>query len=160
MNYLYTLSVQQYAKTFFWETLRLKSKVSPALIRQGIFKPKCQPKFRWNFGVPKKNSFCDIAEGFDVSEKAVLHTYGLYCDGVEVPRRAGPLWKVNIWKNILHGRGVCIKLFTVMKYIVVVLDGASDHPLELLGGKTPLEAADITSMNSLAQKGVLGRVRR
>jgi len=46
-----------------------------------------------------------------------------------------------------------------MKYVVVVLDGASDHPLEMLGGKTPLEVADIPRMNALAQAGIIGRVK-
>ncbi|OPX29255.1 MAG: cofactor-independent phosphoglycerate mutase [Candidatus Omnitrophica bacterium 4484_171] len=46
-----------------------------------------------------------------------------------------------------------------MKYIIVVPDGASDHPIESLGGKTPLEVANISFTNSLAQNGVLGRVR-
>ena len=46
-----------------------------------------------------------------------------------------------------------------MKYIVVVPDGAADHPIDALGGKTPLEAAGISFTNSLAQNGILGRVR-
>ncbi|MBN3040716.1 MAG: cofactor-independent phosphoglycerate mutase [Candidatus Omnitrophica bacterium] len=45
-----------------------------------------------------------------------------------------------------------------MKYIVVILDGASDHPLEILGGRTPLEAAEIPAIDSLAKKGLIGRV--
>ncbi|MFH1317474.1 MAG: cofactor-independent phosphoglycerate mutase, partial [Candidatus Omnitrophota bacterium] len=46
-----------------------------------------------------------------------------------------------------------------MKYIVVVLDGASDYPIEALGGKTPLEVAETPFMDSLASQGVLGRVK-
>jgi len=46
-----------------------------------------------------------------------------------------------------------------MKYIIIVPDGAADHPLEALGGKTPLEVADIPYMNLLAKEGVLGRVK-
>ncbi|MFH1768878.1 MAG: cofactor-independent phosphoglycerate mutase [Candidatus Omnitrophota bacterium] len=46
-----------------------------------------------------------------------------------------------------------------MKYVVVVLDGASDYPIDSLGGKTPLEVADTPCMDSLAKRGVLGRVR-
>jgi len=46
-----------------------------------------------------------------------------------------------------------------MKYIIIVPDGASDYPIESLGGKTPLEVADIPFMNSLAKQGLLGRVR-
>ena len=46
-----------------------------------------------------------------------------------------------------------------MKYVVVVLDGASDYPIDMLGGKTPLEVADTPFMDSLAKAGVLGRVK-
>ncbi len=46
-----------------------------------------------------------------------------------------------------------------MKYIVIVPDGAADYPLDILGGKTPFEAADTPFMDSLAKKGFLGRVR-
>jgi 2,3-bisphosphoglycerate-independent phosphoglycerate mutase len=46
-----------------------------------------------------------------------------------------------------------------MKYIVVVLDGASDYPIEALGKKTPLEVAETPFMDSLAQRGILGRVK-
>ncbi|MFH1504539.1 MAG: cofactor-independent phosphoglycerate mutase [Candidatus Omnitrophota bacterium] len=46
-----------------------------------------------------------------------------------------------------------------MKYIVVVPDGASDYPLDILGNKTPIEAADIPYMDSLVKIGRLGRVK-
>lgn len=46
-----------------------------------------------------------------------------------------------------------------MKYIVIVPDGASDYPIESLGGKTPLEVADTPRMDALARDGILGRVR-
>jgi 2,3-bisphosphoglycerate-independent phosphoglycerate mutase len=46
-----------------------------------------------------------------------------------------------------------------MKYIVIVPDGASDYPLDILGGKTPLEVADTPFMDSLAKEGLLGRVK-
>jgi 2,3-bisphosphoglycerate-independent phosphoglycerate mutase len=46
-----------------------------------------------------------------------------------------------------------------MKYIFIVPDGAADYPSEILGGKTPLEAADKPFMNQLAKEGVLGRVK-
>ena len=46
-----------------------------------------------------------------------------------------------------------------MKYVIIVPDGASDYPLEILEGKTPLEVADTPFMDSLAKEGVLGRVR-
>lgn len=46
-----------------------------------------------------------------------------------------------------------------MKYIVIVPDGAADYPIDILGGKTPLEVAEIPFMDSLAKKGLLGRVK-
>ncbi|MFH1772153.1 MAG: cofactor-independent phosphoglycerate mutase [Candidatus Omnitrophota bacterium] len=46
-----------------------------------------------------------------------------------------------------------------MKYILIVPDGAADYPIEALGGKTPLEAADTPFMDSLAREGILGRVK-
>jgi 2,3-bisphosphoglycerate-independent phosphoglycerate mutase len=46
-----------------------------------------------------------------------------------------------------------------MKYIVIVPDGAADYPNEILNGKTPLEVADKPFMDSLAKRGVLGRVK-
>lgn len=46
-----------------------------------------------------------------------------------------------------------------MKYIIIVPDGAADYPIEVLGGKTPFEAADIPYMDSLAKAGIVGRVK-
>ncbi|MFH1519896.1 MAG: cofactor-independent phosphoglycerate mutase [Candidatus Omnitrophota bacterium] len=46
-----------------------------------------------------------------------------------------------------------------MKYVVVVPDGASDYPIDILGAKTPFEVADIPFMDSLAKSGILGRVK-
>lgn len=46
-----------------------------------------------------------------------------------------------------------------MKYITIIPDGASDYPLDILKGKTPLEVADIPFMDSLAKNGCLGRVK-
>ena len=43
-----------------------------------------------------------------------------------------------------------------MKYIVILGDGMADEPLESLGGRTPLECADIPTMDALASKGELG----
>ncbi len=45
-----------------------------------------------------------------------------------------------------------------MKYLIIVPDGAADEPISSLGDKTPLEAADIPVMNSLAARGTLGMV--
>ena len=46
-----------------------------------------------------------------------------------------------------------------MKFAVVVPDGMADHPLERLGGRTPLEAASTPAMDRVAQRGRLGLVR-
>ena len=41
-----------------------------------------------------------------------------------------------------------------MKYVVVLGDGMADYPVDTLGGRTPLEAADKPCMNSLADRAV------
>ena len=43
-----------------------------------------------------------------------------------------------------------------MKYIVIVGDGMADYPLEELGDKTPLQAADTPNMDEIAAKGASG----
>ncbi|MFH0910409.1 MAG: cofactor-independent phosphoglycerate mutase [Planctomycetota bacterium] len=40
-----------------------------------------------------------------------------------------------------------------MHYAVVIPDGASDRPIASLGGKTPLEAADMPALTALAREG-------
>ena len=45
-----------------------------------------------------------------------------------------------------------------MKYLVVIGDGMADNPVEALGGKTPLEYADIPTIDSLAARGTVGSV--
>src|SRR3989304_1975953 len=44
-----------------------------------------------------------------------------------------------------------------MKYVVIIPDGAADEPQELLGGKTPLEAARTPNMDRVAAAGVVAR---
>lgn len=44
-----------------------------------------------------------------------------------------------------------------MKYVVCVPDGASDEPVAELGGRTPLEAADLPTLAALARRGEVGR---
>ena len=46
-----------------------------------------------------------------------------------------------------------------MKYILIIGDGMADNPVPQLGGKTPLEAADIPTMDKLASAGLLGSVQ-
>jgi len=43
-----------------------------------------------------------------------------------------------------------------MKHVVVIPDGATDHPVGELGGLTPLQAAKTPNLHSLAAKGVVG----
>ncbi len=45
-----------------------------------------------------------------------------------------------------------------MKYIVVLCDGAADTPVEELGGKTPLEAANKPNIDRLASMSEMGMV--
>src|ERR1700757_2993396 len=44
-----------------------------------------------------------------------------------------------------------------VKYAIIIPDGCADEPQESLGGKTPLQAAQIPNMNRLAQLGVVGQ---
>lgn len=46
-----------------------------------------------------------------------------------------------------------------MKYLILVPDGAGDEKIEALGGKTPLETADMKTINELAHKGLVGMVK-
>lgn len=46
-----------------------------------------------------------------------------------------------------------------MKRVAVLWDGAADEPLEALGNKTPLEAADIAALHKLAREGTVGWTR-
>ena len=46
-----------------------------------------------------------------------------------------------------------------MKYWILLTDGAGDEPIESLGGKTPLEAADMKNINGLAARGTVGMVK-
>ncbi len=44
-----------------------------------------------------------------------------------------------------------------MKYVVCVPDGCADEPIDALGGRTPLEAASMPVLASLAARGEVGR---
>jgi 2,3-bisphosphoglycerate-independent phosphoglycerate mutase len=46
-----------------------------------------------------------------------------------------------------------------MKYVILIMDGAADYPLEELGGKTPLQAARKDSIDTLAKKSVCGLLK-
>ena len=44
-----------------------------------------------------------------------------------------------------------------MKYVIIIPDGCADYPVESLGGKTPLEAAQTPNMDAIAKRGVVGQ---
>ncbi len=46
-----------------------------------------------------------------------------------------------------------------MKSLLVLWDGAADEPIEALGNKTPLEAADLVPLHQLAKEGTVGWTR-
>lgn len=49
--------------------------------------------------------------------------------------------------------------FPAMKYAVIILDGAADGPRVELGGKTPLEAAQMPALQGMARTGRVGLMR-
>lgn len=56
----------------------------------------------------------------------------------------------EIYRNTKEG--------TSMKYLVVLADGMADLPLEALGGKTPMEAANKPMMDRLVKEAYVGTV--
>jgi 2,3-bisphosphoglycerate-independent phosphoglycerate mutase len=44
-----------------------------------------------------------------------------------------------------------------MKFAIIIPDGCADEPQESLGGKTPLEAAQVPAMDAVATAGLVGR---
>ena len=44
-----------------------------------------------------------------------------------------------------------------MKYAIIIPDGCADEPQELLGGRTPLQAANVPAMDEIAATGIVGR---
>ena len=46
-----------------------------------------------------------------------------------------------------------------MKYIIILGDGMADEPIEELGGKTPLQAANVPSMDWIARNGRCGLLK-
>ena len=45
-----------------------------------------------------------------------------------------------------------------MKYLIILADGAADEPLEVLGNRTPLQAANKPLIDKLAKEGINGRL--
>jgi 2,3-bisphosphoglycerate-independent phosphoglycerate mutase len=46
-----------------------------------------------------------------------------------------------------------------MKYIILLGDGMADYPIEELGNKTPLQAAETESMDAVVGRGKIGMVK-
>ncbi len=44
-----------------------------------------------------------------------------------------------------------------MKYAIIIPDGCADYPLEALGGKTPLQVANIPNMHNVVKQGLVAR---
>ncbi len=44
-----------------------------------------------------------------------------------------------------------------MKWVIIIPDGCADYPVDSLGGKTPLQYANIPAMNEIARLGLVGR---
>lgn len=44
-----------------------------------------------------------------------------------------------------------------MKFAIIIPDGSADEPQDVLGGKTPLEAANIPEMDAVVAEGIIGR---
>jgi 2,3-bisphosphoglycerate-independent phosphoglycerate mutase len=44
-----------------------------------------------------------------------------------------------------------------MKYAIIIPDGCADEPQESLGGRTPLQAAQLPAMDAVAAEGIVGR---
>jgi 2,3-bisphosphoglycerate-independent phosphoglycerate mutase len=44
-----------------------------------------------------------------------------------------------------------------MKWVIIIPDGCADTPVESLGGKTPLQVANIPAMHEIAKLGIVGR---
>ncbi len=46
-----------------------------------------------------------------------------------------------------------------MKYIIVLGDGMADEPIEALNGKTPLQVANIPTIDKMAKEGITGELK-
>ena len=44
-----------------------------------------------------------------------------------------------------------------MKWVIIIPDGCADYPIESLGGRTPLQHANIPAMNEIARLGLVGQ---
>src|SRR3954463_12058701 len=60
-------------------------------------------------------------------------------------------------RRSVHASTPTLSYDEAMKYVVCVPDGASDEPLDELGGRTPLEAAHMPHLAVLARRSEVGR---
>jgi 2,3-bisphosphoglycerate-independent phosphoglycerate mutase len=44
-----------------------------------------------------------------------------------------------------------------MKYAIIIPDGCADFAVDSLGGKTPLQTANLPAMDAIAQAGIVGQ---
>ena len=44
-----------------------------------------------------------------------------------------------------------------MKWVIIIPDGCADYPVDSLGGKTPLQKANIPAMDEIARIGLVGQ---
>lgn len=62
-------------------------------------------------------------------------------------------------ETFVHRRKTHRREGVTMKYVVILADGMADRPIEALGGKTPLEAANTPTMDYLAMHGRMGTAK-
>ncbi len=43
----------------------------------------------------------------------------------------------------------------LMKRVIIIPDGCADLPIEMFGGRTPLQVANLPNMNRIAQQGIM-----
>ena len=63
------------------------------------------------------------------------------------------------FRGLTAQRSTANKTREIMKYFVLVPDGAGDEKIEELGDKTPLDVANMPTVTELAQKGKVGSVK-
>ena len=76
-----------------------------------------------------------------------------------------PLFAIMTYTR--NGNILCISIYLKSgdnivvnrKYVVLLGDGMADYPMQELGGKTPLQAADKRNMDDLAKNGLTGTVK-
>jgi 2,3-bisphosphoglycerate-independent phosphoglycerate mutase len=70
---------------------------------------------------------------------------------------ASPIANIAAFPKVFGSVNLQVKDWPLMKYVIVIPDGAADEPQESLSGATPLEAAKTPNLDRLAQLGCVGR---